>query len=103
MKTNFRRINIASVKAGIIPYDFYLREQSLDCLKSKSRGWAECGLCPFHDDKSAGSFWINLQNGAYKCFSCDAKGGDIISFTMEKYGLSFREALTQIANEWGVS
>ena len=29
--------------------------------------------CPFHDDKHP-SFGINLQTGAYQCFSCEEKG-----------------------------
>lgn len=102
MRTRYRCFDAASIKSGINPYDFYLREQALDHFKSRSRGWAEAGLCPFHDDSSAGSFWIHLESGAFKCFSCDSKGGDIISFTMMKYNLPFYEALTQLANEWEV-
>ena len=81
----------------------YLREQGIDRFKSQSHEWVEAGLCPFHEDRSAGSFWIRLENGAYNCFSCGAKGGDIIAFTMEKHRLTFYEALLQLANEWGVS
>ncbi len=102
MRTKHLHYDAASIKSRIAPHDFYLREQVLDRFKSNSRRWAEAGLCPFHDDSSAGSFWIHLEDGAYKCFSCNAKGYDIITFTMTKYGLSFYEALTQLANEWGV-
>lgn len=31
-------------------------------------------LCPFHDDKTLGSFYLNLTNGVYYCWSCQAKG-----------------------------
>jgi DNA primase len=103
MRTNHRHHDAASIKSGIIPYDFYLREQALDHFKGRSRGWAEAGLCPFHDDSSTGSFWIHLESGAFKCFSCSAKGGDIIAFIRIKYDLSFYKALAQLANEWGVS
>src|SRR5262245_6824023 len=102
MKTRYHRHDAASIKSMIDPYDFYLKEQFLDRFKGKSRGWAEAGLCPFHDDSSAGSFWIHQESGAYNCFSCGAKGGDIITFTMTKHGVSFYEALAQLANEWGV-
>lgn len=102
MKTRHYRYDSSSIKSKIAPHDFYLKEQFLDRFKSKSRGWAEAGLCPFHHDNSAGSFWIHLEEGAYKCFSCNAKGQDIIAYTMVKHNLSFCEALTQIANEWGV-
>ena len=102
MRTH-RRLDAASIMAAITPYDYYLREQSLDRFKGKSRGWVEAGLCPFHDDHSSGSFWIHLESGAYKCFSCGAKGGDIIAFTMEKHGMTFYEAMKQVANEWGMN
>lgn len=102
MKSSYSRYQAPSIKSRIAPHDFYLKEQILDRFKNKSYGWAEAGLCPFHEDHASGSFRINLENGAYKCFSCDAKGGDIIAFTMAKYSLSFYEALKQIANEWGV-
>ncbi len=102
MTLSYRRYEASSIKSRIDPYDFYLKEQTLDRFKHKSRGWAEGGLCPFHDDRSSGSFRVNLENGAYRCFSCDAKGGDIIAFTVAKYSLPFYEALKQLANEWGV-
>lgn len=102
MRTSHRRYEALSIKSRIDPYDFYLKEQSLDRFKNKLCGWAEAGLCPFHDDRSSGSFRVDLESGAYRCFSCDAKGGDIIAFTMAKYSLPFYEALKQLANEWGV-
>lgn len=102
MRKEYHRYEAASIKSRIAPYDFYLREQGIDHFKGKSYGWAEAGLCPFHDDNSAGSFWIHLENGAYKCFSCGAKGGDVVTFIMKKYDLMFSEALVQLVNEWGM-
>ncbi len=102
MNTRHHRLDAASIKSIIAPCDFYLREQALDGFKAKSKGWVEGGLCPFHNDTNAGSFRINLENGAYTCFSCGAKGGDIISFIMAKYEISFVDALKQLTNEWGV-
>lgn len=102
MTLNYRRYEASSIKSRIDSYDFYLKEQTLNRFKNKSCEWAEAGLCPFHDDHATGSFRVNLESGAYRCFSCDAKGRDIIAFTMAKYSLSFYEALKQLANEWGV-
>lgn len=31
-------------------------------------------LCPFHDDHSP-SFWLNVNNGLWICFSCGLRGG----------------------------
>jgi DNA primase len=100
MSYNHTRINSQTLKEWIRPEDFYSREQENFC---HHRGtWVEGGLCPFHNDKSAGSFRVNLESGAYKCFSCGAKGGDIIAFTQQKHGLGFREAMAKLKREWGV-
>ena len=48
-------------------------------------------LCCFHDDKTP-SLRINLKNGAFKCMVCDAKGGDVLSFHMQRNALSFIDA-----------
>ncbi len=93
MKTQSYRLNAVTIKNNIPPYDFYMIEQQITRFGTRLKGWIEAGLCPFHNDDSAGSFFINLEKGAFKCFSCGAKGGDIISFVMQKYNLSFREAL----------
>lgn len=94
-------MNPITIKNSVTPTDFYHYE--LAKAQFKNQTW-NCGhLCPFHADNRPGSFRINLQTGAYKCFSCGAAGGDVISFTMAKYGLSFREAMTRLADEWGLS
>jgi hypothetical protein len=31
-------------------------------------------LCPFHDDRRAGSFSVSTRTGLYNCFSCGARG-----------------------------
>ncbi len=82
--------------------DFYSLE--LEALPSSNRteGWVCGGLCPFHPDKRAGSFHVNLDTGAFKCFSCDASGGDIIDFVRRRQGSSFRGALEHLMREFGV-
>ncbi|MCH4248862.1 CHC2 zinc finger domain-containing protein [Acinetobacter populi] len=52
-------------------------------------------VCPFHDDK-APSLSINTQKGCFKCFACEAKGGDIIAFHMQLKGIGFVEACKQL-------
>ena len=58
------------------------------------------GLCPFHPEKTP-SFTVVPERGFYKCFGC-GKGGDVFSFVAETEGLSFFEALRQLADEAGV-
>ena len=59
------------------------------------------GLCPFHHEKTP-SFTINDQKSFYHCFGCGAHG-DIITFVMEKTGLSFIDAVKQLASKAGLN
>jgi len=54
------------------------------------------GLCPFHNDKHAGSLVVNRRTGAFKCFSCGANGGDIIDFEMKLKNVNFKEAFNKL-------
>lgn len=103
MKSFKRNLDAAKIKEWICPYDFYLREQDLQRFGYKSGQWAVAGLCPFHDDGSAGSFKVNCESGAFTCFSCGEKGGDIITYMQKKYDLLFLEALEKLGNEWRVA
>jgi DNA primase len=67
-------------------------------LRRRGRRWE--GLCPFHDEKTP-SFSIDPEKGLYYCFGC-SKGGDIISFVMELEGLTFPDAVEQLARKFGV-
>ena len=90
------------IKLFISPVMFY--QQNLGDFNSMGKqSWVDGGICPFHDDRTKGSFKINLDSGAYHCFSCGASGGDIIAFTQQQHGLEFPEALDVIAQEWGIA
>ena len=58
------------------------------------------GLCPFHQEKTP-SFSVDPDRGLFYCFGC-GKGGNIVSFIMEKEGLSFPEAIEFLAREAGI-
>lgn len=90
-----------AIKNTIRPQIFYGQKSKI--ASSSSTDWVDGGLCPFHLDKRRGSFRVNLTSGAFKCFACNASGGDIIAFIMQVHGLSFREALLKLAQDWGVS
>jgi hypothetical protein len=60
-------------------------------LKIKSE-WVKV-RCSFHQDKNP-SLNISMFSGGFKCFACGAKGGDIVAFHMQRYGMSFVETVT---------
>ena len=92
---------LQNVKGYIPPAEFY-RTELPTMPPPRGGGWRDGGLCPFHADNRAGSFRVNLETGAFICFSCGAKGADIIAFTQLRDGLSFPEALRKLSEDWGV-
>lgn len=103
MKHPHQNLKAATIKEAIDPYDFYLREQGIrDYGNSSGGAWKVAGICPFHDDSKSGSFKVNVETGAFKCWSCGAIGGDVIAFKQQQSNLSFLEVLGELACEWGV-
>lgn len=58
------------------------------------------GLCPFHNENTP-SFSINLNKNLYHCFGCN-RGGDGISFIMEKENLNFQQAVRLLAEKFNI-
>src|SRR3984957_5367544 len=65
-------------------------------LVRSGKTWKGC--CPFHGEKSP-SFYV--YDDHYHCFGWGAHG-DAISFVMQSQGLSFMEAIAQLAAESGM-
>lgn len=57
-------------------------------------------LCPFHEEKTP-SFIVSPEKGIFHCFGCGV-GGDIFSFVIKIEGVSFPEAVTIIAEKYGL-
>ena len=58
------------------------------------------GLCPFHGEKSP-SFSVSPSKQFYHCFGC-GKNGNVIGFLMEHNGMSFVEAVQDLAQQYGL-
>ena len=58
------------------------------------------GLCPFHNEKSP-SFTVSPTKQFYHCFGCGAHGSSI-GFLMEYSGLSFVDAIRDLAQSNGM-
>ncbi|MBE7941600.1 MULTISPECIES: DNA primase [Ramlibacter] len=66
----------------------------------KKSGANFMGLCPFHGEKSP-SFSVSPTKQFYHCFGC-GKSGDAIRFLMEHAGMSFVEAVQDLAGQYGL-
>ena len=67
----------------------------------RPRGRTLVALCPFHAESSP-SFTVFRETQHYNCFGC-GKHGDVFTWLMERDGLSFREAMEQLAERVSVS
>jgi DNA primase len=90
-KTQVERVKTLSDIVGVIS----------EYVQLKKKGKNFWGLCPFHSEKTP-SFSVDPDKQIYKCFGCD-RGGDVISFVMDKKGLSFAEALSELALKAGIT
>jgi DNA primase len=71
-----------------------------DRVRLERKGRSLTGLCPFHKERTP-SFNVNPERGFYHCFGCGASG-DAIKFLRELDGLSFIDAVRQIAERVGI-
>ena len=69
-------------------------------VKLSRKGSALMGLCPFHEERT-GSFSVSPAKNLFHCFSCN-RGGDAITFIMEKEGFSFMDAVRFIAKHHNI-
>ncbi|MFK7742579.1 MAG: DNA primase [Planctomycetota bacterium] len=67
----------------------------------KQRGRNFVALCPFHAESSP-SFTVDREKQFFRCYGC-GKYGDAFTWLMERDGLTFREAMEQLADQVGVS
>ncbi len=69
-------------------------------VKLKKVGRNYVGLCPFHSEKTP-SFVVSPEKQIFKCFGCGV-AGDVVTFYMKIKGLSFKEALLELAEQAGI-
>ncbi len=61
----------------------------------RKSGANHSGLCPFHSERSP-SFSVHEQKQLYHCYGCK-KSGDLVTFVQEIHGISFPEAVEELA------
>jgi DNA primase catalytic core len=100
---NLKRLRELSeeIKSRIDYRSFYLRY----CADARPTGMRLQTLCPIpthsHSGKGHRSLSIDLQRGLFHCFSRD-EGGDAIRFYELMLGVSFSQAVREMASELGV-
>jgi DNA primase len=72
-----------------------------ECVSLKRAGANLKGLCPFHAEKTP-SFMVNPARQSFHCFGC-GEGGDVFSFMMKYYNLTFPETLEQLAQRYHIT
>lgn len=70
-------------------------------VQLKKAGANFLGLCPFHTEKTP-SFTVSPVKQFYHCFGC-GRNGSAITFLMEHSGLSFVEAVEELAQGAGMT
>ncbi|WKZ56778.1 MAG: DNA primase [Bdellovibrionota bacterium] len=71
-----------------------------ELVQLKRQGTNHMGLCPFHGEKSP-SFSVREDAKFYHCFGCGASG-NVITFVMQTRGLSFVDAVEDLAQRAGI-
>ncbi len=95
--------------AGQIPRDFVdqvvarsdligILEEYLSLRKAGRDYWAKC---PFHQEKTA-SFHASREKQVYHCFGC-GESGNVLTFLMEYAGMSYPEAVSELAGRLGLA
>ena len=69
-------------------------------VQLKKGGANFMGLCPFHGEKSP-SFSVSPTKQFYHCFGC-GKNGNALGFLMDHAGMSFVEAVKDLAQQYGM-
>jgi len=72
-----------------------------ECVSLKRAGANMKGLCPFHGEKTP-SFMVSPARQSFHCFGC-GEGGDVLSFMMKYYNLTFPETLKHLAQRYHIT
>ncbi len=70
--------------------------------KLQKRGRNYTCLCPFHDDKKLGNFYVSQEKQFFKCFSCGTSG-NAINFVQKRENITYIEALRKVCEIAGIN
>lgn len=78
-----------------------LADVASDYLDLKRSGTRYVGLCPAHSERTP-SFTVHPDLERFRCYGCGA-AGDIFDFIVLVDGITFREAVTAVAERAGIA
>src|SRR5947209_9982483 len=93
LRISARSIEEVREKANIV-------EVASEFTALRRQGTNLVGLCPYHSEKTP-SFSVSPEKNFYHCFGCK-KGGDAIKLVTELKSFSFVEAVSYLAERFGV-
>lgn len=99
IKVEDKRVFVENLILRIREIDISFILKNYISLKKVGRNYL--ALCPFHLDKTLGSFVISPDKGIYKCFSC-GEGGDGIKFVSRFKNISYIQASLEIGYNMGL-
>ena len=70
-------------------------------VELQRRGNKSVGLCPFPDHREKTGSFTAFDDGKFYCYGCH-RHGDVIDFTRQLFGLSFKDALAKLAADFGI-
>lgn len=92
------RDTLERIKSALDP--LAVVRDAVPSLKQSGSRWK--GNCPFHNERTP-SFYFQPEKGLWHCFGACQEGGDILKFVMKLEGISFPEALRELARRTGVT
>jgi DNA primase len=92
------RDTLERIKSALDP--LAVVRDAVPSLKQSGSRWK--GNCPFHNERTP-SFYFQPDKGLWHCFGACQEGGDILKFVMKLEGISFPEALRELAHRTGVA
>ncbi|MBL8023573.1 MAG: DNA primase [Elusimicrobia bacterium] len=92
------RDTLERIKSALDP--LLVVREAVPSLKQSGSRWK--GNCPFHNERTP-SFYFQPEKGLWHCFGACQEGGDILAFVMKLEGLSFAEAIRELAHRTGIA
>lgn len=94
------KLDLLFEKIDLMRKEVPISEIVKDFVKLKRVGASLGGICPFHSDRTIGSFFVNDYKGIFKCFNC-GEAGDIIKFYSLKRNMHYVDAAIELTHMKG--